>query len=212
MGRIDWKTGFVVPSETGIQDAGHQIFDIYTGIVVTNKPDGDLTTLEMLALAAGETASFEEARKLEELYERGIAPLKPTDFSALFFKFVQEVVRRFREPLCAELRENKDVVLLAPTIVTLLSLPVEIAALAVPVSAILARVGIEALCKDIEAAMDKAKFLAELIKLHEENLRFLEAERSRHLPDTVPPALDQAIAFEEQRISSLRNGQKELKP
>jgi hypothetical protein len=212
MVQIDWEAILEAPTEKEIEDAGRQIFDIYTNIVVTNKPDAELTTLEMMALSAGESASSQEARNLAELYGAGIQPLKLTDLSALFFKFVQEVLRRFRGPLCVELRENKDIVLLAPTIVTLLSLPVGIAALAVPVSAILSRIGIAALCQDVEAAAEDVNFLADLIKLHADNLRYLETERARQIPGNVSANLDQAIAFEEQRIRSLNEEQRKRRP
>lgn len=210
MGQIDWGSVSERLSENDIENAGRQILNIYKDIVVTNVPDEKLAAFELVALTAGEAASYEEARQLADIYRTGVQPLKLTDLSALFFKFVEAIIARFRQPLCIELQDNKDIVLLAPTIITLLSLPVEIAALAVPVSAILSRVGIAAICKDVEAARDNASLFADLGKIHKENLRYLEAERARQLPGDVPPTLDRAIAFEEQRINALEKKQKSV--
>jgi hypothetical protein len=206
---IDWKEIAAEPDEGKTEEFGRQIFTIYQDVVTSNKPDGQLTTLELLALAAGESASSWEAAALAHSYNQGVHPLKPTDFSAVLFRFVNEFARRFHEPLCAELRENKDIVLLAPTIVTLLNLPVGIAALAIPLSAIISRVGISGLCKDTEEKPQDVKLTAELTEIHRANLRYLEEEKMRYLPDRVPPDLDRTITFEKRRLRSLQDGRGE---
>lgn len=209
MEMINWAEIAAEPDEGKTEEFGRQIFTIYQNIVTSNKPDGQLTTLELLALAAGESTSSREAAALVQIYGQGGQPLKPTDFSAVLFRFVNEFARRFHGPLCAELRENKDIVLLAPTIVTLLNLPVGIAALAVPLSAIISRVGISGLCKDVEEKAQDMTLTSELAEIHRSNLQYLEEERMRYLLDRVPADLDRAIAFEKRRLESLQNEREE---
>jgi hypothetical protein len=49
---IDWKEIAAEPDEGKTEEFGRQIFTIYQDVVTSNKPDGQLTTLELLALAS----------------------------------------------------------------------------------------------------------------------------------------------------------------
>lgn len=204
MPAIDWETDFAGPSDKQLEELADQLFAIYQEVVVSAKSDEDLTTLETIALDAGEGVFTEEAKIVAKSHSVGIEPSRSLDFSLFPVKFVKALAKRFHEPLCAELQENKDVVLLAPTIITLLSLPVEFAALAVPISAIIARIGIGGLCKEYSSKSTDPNFVSSLVQLHQANLRYLELERARHLPGKVPPELNRAITFEEKRIKTLQ--------
>jgi hypothetical protein len=201
MPAIDWETYAADLSELEVEAFGREVFDAYREVVITGKLDEELTVLEAVALSAGEAIDGQDPNT-------SLRFLKPFDYSLFSLHFVRAFVRRFHEPLCAELQENRDLALLAPTIVTLLNLPVEYAALAVPISAIMARIGIGGLCKDYpeKSREEQSSFNDSLIRLHEANLRYLELERARLLPKKVPAQLDRAISNEEKRLKELRGG------
>jgi hypothetical protein len=206
MPAIDWATDFSESGGPQIEELADQLLAVYRDVVVSAKDDSDLTTLEAITVAAWDGVFIEEAKVIARIHASGISPSRKLDTSLFPVKFAMALVKRFHEPLCAELRENKDIVLLAPTIITLLNLPVEIGALAVPISAIVARIGIAGLCQELssEPEPEKPSHASDLIQIHEANLRYLELERARYLPRKVPAELDRAIAFEEKRIASLR--------
>lgn len=196
---IDWETYALELSDPEVEAFGREVFDAYREAVIAAKPDEELTVIEAVALSAGADLGGEDLTS-------SIRNAKYFNYSLFSLDFVRAFVRRFHEPLCAELQENRDLALLAPTIVTLLNLPVEYAALAVPVSAIMARIGIGGLCKDYpeKTKEERSSFNGSLIQLHEANLRYLELERARHLPGKVPAQLDRAIGHEEKRLKELR--------
>jgi hypothetical protein len=204
MSAIDWATDFSVVGDAQVEALSAQLFALYREVVVSAKDDSELTELEATTVAAWDGVFTEEAKTTAALHASGILPSQKLNASLFPVKFGIALVKRFHGPLCAELQENKDIVLLAPTIVTLLNLPLEIAALAVPISAIVARIGIAGLCKEYSSKSAEPKHASELIQIHEANLRYLELERARYLPGKVPAELDRAIAFEEKRIASLR--------
>ncbi|MFI5838049.1 hypothetical protein ACIA5A_30700 [Micromonospora sp. NPDC051300] len=202
--RIDWDAGSRAASDELVELAGRHFFMLYREVVIAGKPDEDLSLVEAIALEAGEDASLAAAEGLLAAYESGGQPLRLTDFSAFLVIFSSRVVQRFREAICVELMANKDIALLAPTVVTLLRLPVELAALAVPISAMVARVGLSGLCAGTERAAQERKFLDEMLVLHRNNLRFVETERTRYAAGEVPPAIDEAIAHEQRRLAHFR--------
>lgn len=204
MPAIDWATDFSGPGDAQIEALAAQLLNVYREVVVSAKDDSELTELEATTVAAWDGVFTEEAKTMAALYGSGISPSRKLNTSLFPVKFAIALVKRFHGPLCAELQENKDIVLLAPTIITLLNLPVEIGALAVPISAIVARIGIAGLCKEYSSKSAEPNHAGDLIQIHEANLRYLELERARYLPGKVPAELDRAIAFEEKRIASLR--------
>ena len=207
MPSIDWEAPVAALSDEQIEGFGRELFGVYRSTVVSAKAEEELTTLETLVLSAGESIFVQDALNMAEAYSAGMQAAHFTDFTLFPFKFLKALTARFHEPLCAELRENKDIVLLAPTLVTLLNLPVELAAFAVPISAIIARIGIGGLCREYPEKSRDPSFAASQIQLHEANLRYLELERARQLPGPVPPELDRAIRHEEKRLKSLHDGE-----
>lgn len=156
-----------------------------------------------------QTATEKTARRLRDNYLDGHFP-RLDDSKDVAEWSLGKILERFRGILCAEIAGQslgsspKDaVVILAPTLITLLDLPVQHAAIAVPLSILIGRMAIRALCAEAQEVGGDSEFLAERIRICKRNILALDAQRANWPAGNVPGVIDEALTREEAKLATL---------
>jgi len=147
---------------------------------------------------------------LRESYEQLVFP-SSDDSGDLALIFLRKLSERFRNAICAELWEARShsasgrdlVIALVPTIVAILSLPPTYAALAIPISIVLARAGLRSYCKGYEHQETSRSMLESRLQTHRLALTFLEAEKARLPREKLPKELRALIEKEQKKIRGI---------
>ena len=168
-----------------------------------------------LVVDAVESVATQTAGNLEQSYKRAELP-RMDDSAAVAIAFVSRFLSRFREAVCAELYANPDVsgharsllVVLTPTVLTLLALPLAYAALAIPISILVTRIGTRALCEGIEDRRKEKQSIQERLELHRRNLVAIETTLGGIKSGELCDVLRESILSEQETIRQL---QEELK-
>jgi hypothetical protein len=201
----------ILDEQSALQQLGSEIKEIYFDMITNDKVDTEPTLFESYVVKAVEEVGKNSAHQLLEYYQELTLPRR-NDSSNVAFSFIHLFIVRFHDALCAELYEEKGLsmvdtrdltIVLAPTIITLMNLPHPYSTLAIPISVILSKIGLESLCQGYNIRNQSIEFLNKRLNIHKSNLLFLEKERIRYSPDSVPDTLDVAIDFEESKIHQL---------
>lgn len=191
---------------------GTELKAIYVDCISDKRPESVKPLFETLLNDSVEETSKNSATNLEESYLNGMPPRRD-DSENVGSSFVCKLFAQFHEAFCAELYENPDlstnargiIIVLAPTIITLLGLPLAYAALSIPISTIVTRIGIRTLCQDYEIKKKSKEFIKVRLEIHRKNLIFLEQAFSRQTTDSIPEIFREAIALEELKVLQLED-------
>jgi hypothetical protein len=140
------------------------------------------------------------------------------DSDTVATRFVGQFVQRFREALCREFAQGNDLsafgkgmlVVLVPTVLTLLGATPAYAALAIPVSVVVGRIGFAAICKDHQIRGETEEFVRERLDLHRRNLLSLERAVPATTEDLALVVFRTSIAYEEEKIRQLEEQLRQL--
>lgn len=152
-------------------------FESLTGAKAEDTPFFELLT------EVGEMASRQAADKLNEAYLDGSPPRWDDTF--LYAKICMALVsEKFRDTICLELWKSNDldyngreiVSSIAPIIVVLLGLPSSMTIVAIPISIMIARRGMNTICEPVTQKARTASELREQRKLNVIALNVLEAQ------------------------------------
>lgn len=211
---IQWEKLLEDPSigddQVALRRLGAELKKLYFNLVTSGIVEAELQVLESCAVKAVEEVAKSSADELTESYHGLMLP-RGDDSPKVAVLFIGRVVGRFRNALCTELYESRNlsanakdlVVVLVPTIITLLNLPLPYAALAIPISVILSKIGLESLCQGYEVRKRSKEFIEQRLEIHRKNMLFLEQESSRYSYGSVPNLLKKAIVREESKIRQL---------
>ena len=194
--------------QVALRRLGSELKELYFNLVTSGTAEAELKIFEACAIEAVEEVTKYSADELRESYY-GLKLPRRDDSPRVAVSFIGRVVGHFRDVLCTELYENRSantrdlVVVLAPTIITLLNLPLQYAALAIPISVILSKVGLESLCQGYEIRKQSKEFVEQRLEIHRRNLLFLEEESSRLPPGPARDILEAAIVRKESKILQL---------
>jgi hypothetical protein len=196
--------------QVALRRLGAELKELYSNLVTSGTAEAELQIFEACAIEAVEEVTKYSADELRESYY-GLRLPRRDDSPRVAVSFIGRVVGRFRDVLCTELYENRDLsantrdllVVLAPTIITLLNLPLPYAALAIPISVILSKIGLESLCQGNEILKQSKEFVEQRLEIHRRNLLFLEEESSRLPPGPARDIVEAAIVREESKILQL---------
>lgn len=218
---IQWEKLLEDPSigddQVALRRLGAELKELYFNLVTCGIVEAELQVLESCTDEAVEEVAKYSADELTEAYY-GLMMPRGDDSPRVAVSFICRVVGRFHDVLCTELYESRDlsantrdlVVVLAPTIITLLNLPPPYAALAIPISVIFSKIGLESLCQSYGVLKQSKKFVEQRLEIHRRNLLFLEQEISRYSHSSVPNILETAILREESKIHQLEEENRSL--
>lgn len=158
-----------------------------------------------------ESAARESAGALDDLYRAMHMPRR-NDNSDVGLAFCTNFLKHFRDAICAELWESKDlaisgrdlVVVLVPTIVSLLNLPKPYISLCIPLSVVLSKIGLRAVCGEYESRAKSKEFVEKRLELHRKNVLFLEEQASRYSVGRCPKSLRESISREQSTVNRLK--------
>lgn len=158
-----------------------------------------------------QVATERSASRLKSEYLTGHLP-RLDDSKDIAELSLRKILERFRRILCAEISDypigsspREAIIILAPTLVTLLELPLQHAAIAVPLSILISRMAIRALCLDTQEEKGDEAFTSERIRICRRSILALEAERATCLPGSVPELLDAALRRAEAKLAALQS-------
>lgn len=191
------------------EQLGAELKQIYVDLIVGASNFGG-TPFQELLTEIMEDETRRSADLLRQSYGAGINP-REDDSARVADAFARRILKRFQNAICAEMMDYRDlplnswdlVVILTPTIITILGLPPALAAIAIPISVVAARIGVRSLCAEYKVERDSKEFLEERIKLHRRNILFLEAEANRYASASIPDVLAQSIQREESKLKQL---------
>lgn len=197
-----------------LEKLGIEIQKLYYEIVISEEAE-ETATDDLMPLIAGavEASAKEEAEWLSATYEQGILP-RNSKAASVASEFLSRLGRQFRRALCVEARESRKlalsvreiVVLLVPTVATILGLPPEKAALAVPLSIVLCKVSVNAFCEGVDEDIEREAFEREQLKIARKTVLFLQKEIGRYRKAPPPPMLQEALEQAALRLSTLEGG------
>lgn len=189
---------------------GVALKETYVAVLTAQSDRGLSADFQTLLTDSVEHTAVETAKSLERSYGVGTLP-QMDDTPDVAREFTERFVMKFREAICAELYDNPDlstharglVVVLVPTVITLLALPLSYAALAIPISVLVSRIGTRALCDDLQATRKERKFLNDRLDLHRRNLLAIEGAMGPAQQEALRTVLEESRDLEERLVREL---------
>jgi len=213
----DSETDAVIESYDGLSIAhlGATLKSTYLEILTANADIGD--RFASLLIPAVEQVSRESAEALDAAYRSGSPPMRD-DADTVATRFIEQFVQRSRLALCREFAQGNDVsafgkgmlVVLVPTVLTLLGASPAYAALAIPVSVVVGRIGFAAICKDHQIRRETEEFVRERLDLHRRNLLSLERAVLSTTEHRALILFRTSIAYEEEKTQQLEDQLRQL--
>jgi hypothetical protein len=212
---IDWEKVDITSnvSEDGLNmQLGAELKSLYVALILEDEIEEPFPLFQSLVVESVEEISKRSSEKLQDSYSAGWFPMTD-DSPEIGRSYINKFVARFREALCSELYDNPDlssntrttIIALIPTIITLLGAAPAYAALAIPISIIVSRIGVKSLCRDFEIERKTKEFIEKRLEIHRENLLFLEQECARYSSGSIPDLLDATVQVEEVKINKLED-------
>ena len=186
--------------------------EILTSEAGITEPFAGLVTVSVEAVAR------ESAAELEKSYRSGVAPSRD-DSAVVARTFARRFVAAFRDSLCREFSDDGDtsafgkgmIVVLAPTIMTLLQLNTAYAALSIPIAIIVARMGLTMICNDYRIQQKSEAFVIERLELHRSNLVSLERALSAGADEQTVRIFRASVEYEQEKIEMLQSELRKLR-
>jgi hypothetical protein len=196
--------------QADVHNLGVQLKELYFELITNGDAQAHLSPLNSCVVEAVEEVAKHSSKVLNDAYSN-LTPPMMDDTARVAASFIRKVSTRFRDALCSELYENPDlssnargvIIVLAPTLITLLGLPLPYAAVAVPLSVIISRIGIKSFCQDYEIEKSSKDFINQRLEIHRKNLLLLEQECARYSSTSLPDLSSASVSHEEAKIQQL---------
>lgn len=159
------------------------------------------------------------AKELSYMYKLGTHPSRATQ-EATGRIFFNKLLNKLKNAICEEFYEDIDLndnskeilIFLIPTLITTLEIPAHYSTLAALISALIIKIGIRGLCSRPLIILKSSKNITKRLKIHEQNLEYLEQVKAHYSEITIPPELVKVIEWEHKQIENLRKTVNKRKP
>jgi hypothetical protein len=184
--------------------------ELMTSDVQVNETD-KTNDFASLVIESVDESSRKSAQELKESYESGVHPLSYNQ-KQTGKHFYEKIGTRLKGAICEELFSDDGpsdnarelLIILIPTIIVILGIPSPYSAIAAPIAALFAKVGLRTLCADHPVRAKTKERLKAQLELHEQNLSYLEQVRIRYVEVEPPPELLRMVEWEKRQVRKMR--------